>query len=119
MIDFTNELMSDLTLNLNTGETAYIKVSGICANIFWSLKIIDSGATCDINIGLESDSFFALPSTVHSDLLLKGIMVGSTPTTGFIANVLGESQIAPTYIYIKNTSGIANKHIRFNLRGNR
>jgi hypothetical protein len=118
MITYTHELMNDLTVTLAQNEVAYIRVSGLCNTINWSLKLLTTGATAQIQTGLESNEFTALTATVHSDLTLQNIKVSGTPTASITVETLNETQAAPNYIYIRNSSP-STQAIRFNLRGNR
>lgn len=117
-IQFTHELLSDLTITLAKDEVAYIQVAGICSNINWSLKLLSAGATAQIQTGLESTEFLALTATAHSDLTLQNIKVSGTPTASITTETLNETQSAPNYVYVKNTSPVA-QAIRFSIRGNR
>jgi len=116
MITYNYNLTSDLTVTLNQGDTAFIKVNGNLSTFRWSFHILDAGATATAQVGLESYS--ATQNFVLSDLTLENIKVATVKTASLTSDVTNDGQEAPNLIYIANTSGSA-KRVRFNFRGNR
>lgn len=115
-MNFTHNLLSDLTFTLEPDAIAYIKINGTLATCLMSTKI-DAGAKYVVQSSLDSTELFE-SYTTHSEGIWENISVDGVvyPEVTFAINSLPFR--SPNILYIKNTSaGI--ETIKVSLRGNR
>lgn len=111
-IEIDDELFSGLTYTLDKDEIRYVKVNGVISNCLASIKIVDSGSQVTIQTALESQEYIL--SHDHADVLWKDLT--SNPIT---SDVQSQAFVAPSIIYIKNTTATSSHRVRVSFRANR
>ena len=118
MIAFTHELVSYLTLTLEAGDIAYVKMNGMASTCVLGAKIVDPGATVAVQSSIDGPDFFALESTEDTDVLWEDITIDGVVTPEISTDVTSQVFVAPNVLRLENTSA-GTEVVRVALRGNR